>query len=46
MAEMNWKPMLNLYPDSLGKRLSEAVEFLSRPELEGCFGSVYVLPSL
>ena len=43
---MNWKPMLNLYPDSLGKRLSEAVEFLSRPELEGCFGSVYVLPSL
>ena len=46
MAEMNWKPMLNLYPDSLGKRLSEAVEFLSRPELQDCFGSVYVLPSL
>ena len=46
MAEMNWKPMLNLYPDSLGTRLSAAVDFLSLEELRGCFGSVYVLPSL
>ncbi|MBQ6514123.1 MAG: glycosidase [Clostridia bacterium] len=46
MAEINWKPMLNLYPDSLGPCLSEAVAFLSREELKGCFGSVYVLPSL
>ena len=38
--------MLNLYPDSLGNNLSEAAAFLSREELRGCFGSVYVLPSL
>ena len=38
--------MLNLYPDSLGANLSAAVAFLSREELRGCFGSVYVLPSL
>ena len=46
MGEMNWKPMLNLYPDSLGSRLAEGVAFLARPELRGAFGSVYVLPSL
>ena len=46
MMEMNNRPMLNLYPDSLGNRLSEAVAFLSRPELKDAFGSVYVLPSL
>ncbi len=38
--------MLNLYPDSLGANLSAAAAFLSREELRGCFGSVYVLPSL
>jgi len=38
--------MLNAYPDSLGGRLSEAVAFLSLPELAGCFESFYLLPSL
>ena len=46
MEQMNWKPMLNFYPDSVGSRLSEGVAFLSRPELKDVFGSVYVLPSL
>ena len=46
MERMNWKPMLNLYPDSLGSRLAEGVAFLARPELKDAFGSVYVLPSL
>lgn len=43
---MNNKAMLNLYPDSIGNCLRDAADFLSLPELRGCFGSVYVLPSL
>ncbi len=39
-------PMLNAYPDSLGKNLSEAVEILDNPGLKGAFGSFYILPSL
>jgi len=43
---MNNKAMLNLYPDSIGCSLQDATDFLSLPELQNCFGSVYVLPSL
>ena len=43
---MNSGAMLNAYPDSLGGRLSCAVELLKRPELEGAFRSFYILPSL
>jgi sucrose phosphorylase len=39
-------PMLNAYPDSIGGRLSDIVEFLGRPELHGVFESFYILPSL
>lgn len=40
------RPMLNLYPDSVGGRLAGAVSLLARPELAGVFDAVYVLPSL
>lgn len=42
----NNAPMLNLYPDSLGGRLSDVERFLARDELKGAFSSLYVLPSL
>ena len=38
--------MLNLYPDSLGSSLSEAVTVLSMPELQDAFQSIYLLPSV
>jgi len=44
MADL--RPMLNLYPDSIGGNLSAAADFLSLTELHGAFSSVYVLPSL
>lgn len=40
------RPMLNLYPDSVGGRLAGAVDLLRRPEVHGAFDAVYVLPSL
>lgn len=43
---MNSGAMLNAYPDSLGGRLSGAVELLGRPELKDVFHSFYVLPSV
>lgn len=46
MSAIDWKPMINLYPDSLGGNLSEAVEFLSLPEMKSVFSSAYILPSL
>lgn len=38
--------MLNAYPDSVGGRLSGAVDLLRTPEVAGVFESFYVLPSL
>ena len=38
--------MLNLYPDSLGKDLSQTAAVLARPELAGAFRSLYILPSV
>lgn len=43
---MNYRPMLNAYPDSIGQNLGDMVEFLSRPELKDVFASFYILPSL
>jgi sucrose phosphorylase len=37
--------MLNAYPDSLGKRLADAVELLQRPELKDAFSLFYILPT-
>jgi sucrose phosphorylase len=37
--------MLNAYPDSIGKRLSDTVEMLKRPELKDVFSLFYILPT-
>jgi sucrose phosphorylase len=37
--------MLNAYPDSMGKKLSDTVEFLKRPELKDAFSLFYILPT-
>lgn len=39
-------PMLNLYPDSFGGTLRDAVEFLAKTEVRGAFEALYLLPSL
>lgn len=39
-------PMLNLYPDSLGGTLADAVAMLSDERVAGAFDSAYLLPSL
>ena len=38
--------ILNLYPDSIGSSLGNAVEWLHEPALAGVFSLCYVLPSL
>lgn len=43
---MNYGPMLNAYPDSMGKTLGDIAELLKRPELSDTFSSFYILPSL
>lgn len=42
---MKNKPMLNVYPDSIGGNLTGTVQLLAGP-LKDAFGSVYILPSL
>ncbi len=37
--------MLNAYPDSIGKKLADIVEFLKRPELKDAFSLFYILPT-
>ncbi|MGB5832745.1 MAG: glycosidase [Thiohalocapsa sp.] len=37
--------MLNAYPDSIGGKLSDLVAMLKRPELEGTFSLLYILPT-
>ena len=37
--------MFNAYPDSIGRNLSDILEVLKRPELEGAFSLFYVLPT-
>jgi len=44
--KLNFGPMLNAYPDSIGETLSDAVEMLRSPELNHAFSSFYILPSL
>lgn len=43
---VNWGPMLNAYPDSIGEVLSDSVSFLKMAELENIFSSFYILPSV
>ena len=37
--------MFNAYPDSIGKRLADTVDFLKRPELKDAFSLFYILPT-
>ena len=37
--------MLNAYPDSIGKKLADIVDFLQRPELKDAFSMFYILPT-
>jgi sucrose phosphorylase len=37
--------MLNLYPDSIGKRLSDLVSLLQEPALDSAFSLLYLLPT-
>ncbi len=37
--------MLNAYPDSIGRKLSDTVELLKRPELKDAFSLFYILPT-
>ena len=37
--------MFNAYPDSIGKKLADTVEFLKRPELKDTFSLFYILPT-
>ena len=39
-------PMLNAYPDSIGGKLADIVQFLQRDELKDVFSSFYILPSV
>lgn len=46
IPQISISPMFNAYPDSIGRRLCDAVTFLERPEVSGAFGSFYILPSV
>jgi len=37
--------MFNAYPDSIGGQLSDAIDLLQHPELEGAFSLFYILPT-
>ena len=37
--------MFNAYPDSIGKRLSDTIEMLRRPEFRDTFSLFYILPT-
>ncbi len=39
-------PMLNAYPDSMGGRLSDIIQFLNQDGCQDAFQAVYILPSL
>jgi sucrose phosphorylase len=43
---VNWGPMFNAYPDSIGEVLSDSITFLKKAELEDIFSSYYILPSI
>ena len=46
MNTVNYGPMLNAYPDSLGGTLGDAVDFLKDQRVKGAFSSFYILPSM
>lgn len=46
MNTINYGPMLNAYPDSMGGTLGDAVDFLKNQQVKGAFSSFYILPSM
>lgn len=45
-SEIDITPMLNAYPDSVGKNLEGMLNFLQRKETQNIIGSFYILPSV
>jgi sucrose phosphorylase len=37
--------MFNAYPDSIGSKLSDTIDFLKHPEMRGSFSLFYILPT-
>lgn len=46
MTDINYKPMLNIYPDSMGGNIKKTTDFIEKYHLEEAFSSIYILPSL
>lgn len=46
MGEVNYGPMLNAYPDSMGGTLGDIANILKKPQMKDVFSSFYILPSL
>lgn len=46
MTELNFGPMLNAYPDSIGGNLNALVSLLRQPDYQEVFSSFYILPSV
>ena len=37
--------MFNAYPDSIGSKLSDTIDFLKHPEMRGSFSLLYIIPT-
>ncbi|MBD3949129.1 hypothetical protein I4Q36_09950 [Tuanshanicoccus lijuaniae] len=46
MKTLNFGPMLNAYPDSVGGDLKGLIQILQQPQLANTFSSFYILPSV
>lgn len=46
MNYLNYGPILNIYPDSIGGNLSNAVQFLKNQGVKQAFTCLYILPSM
>lgn len=46
MEALNWGPMLNAYPDSMGGTLDDIDDFLESPDGRDTFSAFYILPTI
>ncbi|MBK0347140.1 hypothetical protein JDW15_00645 [Aerococcaceae bacterium zg-ZJ1578] len=46
MTTLNFGPMLNAYPDSIGGDLKGLIQVLQEPQMANTFSSFYILPSV
>ncbi|MBS4462168.1 hypothetical protein JXA27_06300 [Aerococcaceae bacterium zg-B36] len=46
MTTLNFGPMLNAYPDSVGGDLKGLIQVLQEPQMANTFSSFYILPSV